>query len=83
MAKIPRLRIQQWEKSLAVRIPAVVTSSANFRVDPEIEVTTDGIGVTVNPLGPHELTLAEKLGEFDPAMHGGEAMATGCVGAEE
>ena len=46
-------------------------------------MTTDEIGVTVKPVGPRKLTLAEKLAKFDPAMRGGEAMATGRIGAEE
>ena len=32
--------------------------------------------------GKPKLTLAQKLKAFDPAFHGGEAMATGRVGAE-
>ena len=38
--------------------------------------------MTVRPVGPRKLTLTEKLAKFDPAEHGGEAMATGRVGAE-
>ena len=33
-------------------------------------------------LGKPQLTLAQKLKAFDPAVHGGEVMATGRVGAE-
>ena len=46
-------------------------------------MTTDEIGVTVKPVGPRKLMLAEKLAKFDPATHGGEAMATGRIGVEE
>ena len=79
MAKTATLTIQQWGNSLAVRIPAAVARSAHFEVGQEVEVTTDEVGVTVKPVGPRKLTLAEKL---DPAIHGGEAMATGHIGAE-
>ncbi|NPT62270.1 AbrB/MazE/SpoVT family DNA-binding domain-containing protein [Paraburkholderia elongata] len=82
MAKTATLRIQQWGNSLAVRIPAAVARSAHFEVGQEVEVTTDEIGVTVKPVGPRKLTLAEKLAKFDPATHGGEAMATDRIGAE-
>ncbi|CAM3895701.1 AbrB/MazE/SpoVT family DNA-binding domain-containing protein [Bordetella tumulicola] len=82
MAKTAKLTIQQWGNSLAVRIPAAVARSAHFEAGLEVEVTTDEIGVTVKPVGPRKLTLAEKLQKFDPAKHGGEAMAVSPVGAE-
>jgi antitoxin MazE len=82
MAKTARLTIQQWGNSLAVRIPAAVARSAHFEVGQEVEVASQEIGVTVKPVGPRKLTLAERLEQFDPATHGGEVMATGRVGAE-
>jgi len=82
MAKTATLRIQQWGNSLAVRIPAAVARSAHFEAGQEVEVTTEEIGVTVKPIGPRKLTLAEKLAQFDPVHHGGEVMATKPVGAE-
>lgn len=82
MAKTATLRIQQWGNSLAVRIPAAVARSAHFEAGQEVEVSTAEIGVTVKPVGPRKLTLADKLAQFDPARHGGEAMATTPVGAE-
>jgi len=82
MAKTATLTIQQWGNSLAVRLPAAVARSAHFEVGQEVEVTTQEVGVTVKPVGPRKLTLAEKLERFDPAKHGGEAMVTGPIGAE-
>jgi antitoxin MazE len=82
MAKTARLTIQQWGNSLAVRIPAQVARSAHFQVGQEVEVTAQESGVTVTPIGPRKLTLAQKLELFDPAVHGGEAMSTEPVGAE-
>jgi antitoxin MazE len=82
VAKTATLTIQQWGNSLAVRIPAAVARSAHFEAGMEVEVATDEIGVTVKPVGPRKLTLAEKLAKFDPTTHGGETMATGRIGAE-
>ena len=82
MAKTATLTIQQWGNSLDVRLPAAVARSAHFEVGQEVEVTTQEVGVTVKPVGPRKLTLAEKLERFDPAKHGGEAMVTGPIGAE-
>jgi antitoxin MazE len=83
MARTARLTIQQWGNSLAVRIPAAVARSAHFEVGLEVEVSSEEAGVTVRPVGPRRLTLDEKLARFDPSRHGGEAMPTGRVGAEE
>jgi len=82
MAKTATLTIQRWGNSLAVRLPADVARSAHFEIGQEVEITTQEVGVTVKPVGPRKLTLAERLALFDPAKHGGEAMATGLVGAE-
>lgn len=82
MAKTATLTIQQWGNSLAVRIPAAVARSAHLEVGLEVEVTTAEVGVTVKPVGPRKLTLAEKLAKFDLSKHGGEAMAASPVGAE-
>lgn len=82
MTKSARLTIQQWGNSLAVRIPAVVARSARFEVGQEVEVASHEGAVTVKPLGPRNLTLAERLERFDPALHGGESMAARPVGNE-
>jgi antitoxin MazE len=39
-------------------------------------------GVFLRAVGKPQLTLDQKLKAFDPALHGGEAMATGRSGAE-
>jgi antitoxin MazE len=82
MSKIAKLTIQQWGNSLAVRIPSAVARSARFAVGQPVEVTVQDTGVVVKPVGEPRLTLAQKLALFDPVKHGGEAMATGRVGAE-
>jgi len=83
MAKSATLTVQQWGNSLAVRIPAAVARSARFRVGQPVEVSAQDANILVKPLGEPKLTLAQKLAAFDPALHGGEAMATGLVGSEE
>ena len=82
MKKSARLSIQQWGNSLAVRIPAAVARSAHFAVGQQVEVSADETGVTVKSIGAPKLSLAQKLSLFDPAVHGGEVMATAPVGAE-
>ena len=82
MAKSATLTVQQWGKSLAVRIPAAVARSARFRVGQPVEVSAQDSNILVKALGEPKLTLAQKLAAFDPALHGGEIMATRPVGDE-
>lgn len=82
MVKSAKLTIQQWGNSLAVRIPSAVARSARFSVGQPVEVVLEDDGVVVRPVGEPKLTLAQKLAMYDSAKHGGEAMATGRIGAE-
>jgi len=82
MSKIATLTVQQWGNSLAVRIPAAVARSARFRVGQPVEVSAQDSSVLVRSIGEPRLTLEQKLAAFDPALHGGEAMANGPVGKE-
>ena len=76
MTRMARLTVQRWGNSLAVRIPAAVARSARFKVGQPVEVSAQDSQVVVKPVGAPRLTLAQKLAAFDPALHGGEAMAT-------
>jgi antitoxin MazE len=82
MAKSATLTVQKWGNSLAVRIPAAVARSARFRVGQPVEVSAQDSNILVKPIGDPKLRLAQKLAAFDPAVHGGEAMATDRVGKE-
>jgi antitoxin MazE len=82
MAKTARLTIQQWGNSLAVRIPAQVARSAHFQVGQEVEVTAQESGVTVTPIGPRKLTLAQKLELFRVLDAFGNHRQAKGVGAE-
>ena len=82
MAKSATLTVQQWGNSLAVRIPAAVARSARFRVGQPVVVSAEDSNVLVRPIGEPKLTLAQKLAAFDPALHGGEVMATSLIGNE-
>jgi antitoxin MazE len=74
--------IQEWGNGLAVRITAPVAKAAHFALGSPIRVEVVEGGVLLRPVGEPKLTLAQKLKAFDPALHGGEAMASGLVGAE-
>jgi antitoxin MazE len=82
MTKSATLTVQQWGNSLAVRIPAAVARSARFKVGQPVEVSAHDDNVLVRSIGTPKLTLAQKLAAFDPALHGGESMATKPIGRE-
>lgn len=74
--------IQEWGNGLAVRITAPVAKAARFSLGSPIRIELVEGGVLLRAVGEPKLTLAQKLKAFDPAVHGGEAMASGRVGAE-
>ena len=74
--------VQEWGNGLAVRITAPVAKAARFTRGLPIKVEVVEGGVFLRATGKPKLTLAQKLKAFDPALHGGEAMETGRIGAE-
>lgn len=74
--------VQEWGNGLAVRITAPVAKAARFVLGLPIKVEVVEGGVFLRAVGKPKLTLAQKLKAFDPAIHGGEVMAGGRVGAK-
>ena len=83
MSRPAKLTVQQWGNSLAVRIPAAVARTANITVGQPVEVEVLEGALLVRPVGTPQLSLAQKLKQFDPDLHGGEAMRSIPVGREE
>lgn len=76
------LDIKAWGNNLGVRLPASVARAARLKVDQRVRVTVEDGRVIITPHGDKPLTLAQRLALFDPAVHGGEAMAAAPVGRE-
>lgn len=76
------LDIKQWGNSLGVRLPAAVARAAGLHADQRVRITVEDGRVVIVPQGVKPLTLADRLALFDPALHGGEAMAAKPVGRE-
>ncbi len=74
--------VQEWGNGLAVRITAPVAKAARFTRGLPIKVEVVDGGVFLRIAGKPKLTLAQKLKAFDPAIHGGEVMVSGRIGAE-
>ena len=77
------LDIKHWGNNLGVRLPAAVAREAHLHADQRVRVSVEDGRVIISPLRDERLTLEQRLASFDPARHGGEAMATGHVGAEK
>ncbi len=74
--------VQQWGNGLAVRLTARVARAARLARGTSIVVEVVDEGVLLRVAGKPRLTLAQKLKAFDPALHGGEVVSSGRVGAE-
>ena len=76
------LDLKQWGNNLGVRLPAAVARAANLHVNQRVRISVEGRQVIITPEGDAPLTLEQRLALFDPARHGGEAMAAPLAGAE-
>ncbi len=76
------LDIKHWGNNLGVRLPAAVARAAHLHADQRVRVEVEDGRVVITPLQDTPLTLEQRLARFDPARHGGEALATAAVGAE-
>ena len=76
------LDIKRWGNNLGVRLPAAVARAARLRADQRVRVTVEGGSVVISPYVDEENSLESRLARFDPARHGGEAMAGPPLGAE-
>ena len=76
------LDIKPWGNNLGVRLPAAIARAARLTANQRVRITVEDGRVIITPHGDKPLSLAERLARFDPAVHGGEVMATATVGRE-
>ena len=76
------LDIKAWGNNLGVRLPASVARAARLKANQRVRITVEEGRVIITPHGDKPPTLAERLALFDPAVHGGEAMAAVPLGRE-
>lgn len=77
------LDLKQWGNNLGVRLPMRVARAAHLHLNQKVLVAVEDGRVVITPVEELEPTLAQRLSLFDPAKHGGEAMAVEPVGAEK
>lgn len=76
------LDIKLWGNNLGVRIPAAVARAAKLRANQRVKLTVEEGRVIITPQDDKPLSLQDRLALFDPAVHGGEAMAAVPIGNE-
>lgn len=78
------LDIKQWGNNLGVRLPAAIAREAHVHADQRVKLTVFNGQIIITPVRDEPLTLEQRLAQFDPSRHGGEAMqATQQLGAEK
>lgn len=77
------LDIGCWGNSLGVRLPAAIVREAHVRANQPVRLTVESGRIIVSPVLEESLTLKQRLAQFDPNRHSGEAMVTERLGAEK
>lgn len=77
------LDLKKWGNNLGVRLPSVVARAARLHVNQRVRVSVEEGSVVITPIVDATPTLEDRLAKFDPARHGGEALAAEPVGAEK
>ncbi|MGB5234929.1 MAG: AbrB/MazE/SpoVT family DNA-binding domain-containing protein [Candidatus Macondimonas sp.] len=77
------LSIKHWGNNLGVRLPAAIAREVGLRADQKVRIWAEDGRVIIMPAANPPLSLDERLARFDPARHGGEALPTPPVGAEQ
>jgi antitoxin MazE len=76
------LDIKRWGNSLGVRLPVAVARAAHLHEDQSVRISVEDGLVVLRPIKQVELSLEQRLAQFDPERHGGELMQTQRIGAE-
>jgi antitoxin MazE len=76
------LDIKKWGNNLGVRLPAAVARAAHLHVDQRVRISVEDRTIVIRPVEGAELTLDQRLTQFDSARHGGEVMQGPTIGAE-
>jgi antitoxin MazE len=74
--------VQAWGNGLGLRITAPIAKAAHVARGTPIKVEVVEGGFFVRVSGKPKLSLAQKLKQFDPQVHGGEVMPSCLVGKE-
>lgn len=70
------LDIKQWSNNLGVRLRSVITKAAHLHNHQKVDISVENDHVIITPLKSENLSLEQRLAQFDPNKHGGEVMNT-------
>ena len=77
------LDIKQWGNNLGVRLPLSIAKEAHLKAHQTVKLNVVDGQIIITP-AEKSLTLEQRLAQFDPQRHGGEAMTTSQrLGAEQ
>lgn len=78
------LAIKKWGNSLGVRLPAVIAKEAHLHTDQKVSIAIVNEQIIITPVVNEAMTLEQRLSNFNPEIHGGEAMdVPNSLGAEK
>ncbi|SJM94268.1 SpoVT/AbrB domain-containing protein [Crenothrix polyspora] len=70
------LDIKQWGNNLGVRLPLAVAREAQLKAHQSVRLTVADGQIIITPIESKPLSLEQRLAQFDPKRHTGEAMTT-------
>ncbi len=70
------LDIKQWGNNLGVRLPVAIARAADLHAHQRVRIAVVDGQIIITPVLNQPLTLEQRLANYDPDRHGGEAMAT-------
>lgn len=77
------LDIKQWGNNLGVRLPSAIAKEAHLHNHQKVRISVENDKVIITPIENEHLSLDQRLAQFDPIKHSGEAMNTiDNIGAE-
>ena len=76
-----RLGYQAMGKQFGCSPAAAVARAAHLYLDQRVRISVEDNTIVIRPAEDAELTLDQRLAQFDPARHGGEVMQGQPVGA--
>ena len=76
------LNIEPWGNGIGVRLPEAVRRAARLSAHQQVRIAVENGRIIISPLPGKLPTLDVRLALFDPAVHGGEALAIAPTGLE-
>lgn len=70
------LYVKQWGNNLGVRLPVAIAREAHLHVHQKVRIAVIEEQIVITPVLDEQMTLEQRLANFDPELHGGEQMSS-------